>query len=513
MSTSATLSSTDAAILDRNSEYLGVSTLQLMENAGRSVADEISLRFGIGTTVAVFSGTGRNGGDGMVVARHLSSRGFKVHFQLVGNEQSIRDSSTISNWKSLKTMPSVKITSSSDSSMVTSMGSEVIVDALLGTGVHGKLRQPYFRAVQVINSNPGFKIAVDVPSGIDSDTGEVLGEAVKAKLTVTLHALKKGFSKAEQYCGEVKVANIGIPTEAQTYTGPGDVEAVSRNRTPDSHKGQFGRLLVIGGSETFTGTPALSSLAAYRTGVDLVTVAAPETAVQTIASFSPNLITLNLPGVAISSAHLKLLSSQFEKSSALIIGPGLGFARETFNAVRKILKIYLRMKKPLLIDADALKALGAVRKKMLNEFVVVTPHSTEFHSLTGKNPSSDFKTRAEEVKTFAATSGAVTLLKGYVDVISDGVSVKLNRTGNPGMTIGGTGDILAGVVGGLMAQGIEPYRAATAGAFVNGAAGDFAEENLGYHMTPTDLIDFIPRVLNDPMCHKTILEKKLRTSV
>ncbi len=485
-----------------------------MENAGRSVADEIALRFGNGTSVAIFAGTGRNGGDGMVAARHLSSRGFKVFFKLIGNERLLHDPSVISNWKALKAMStSVKITCYQDSSMISGVDSDVVVDALLGTGIHGKLRQPYLRAVQVINSSAGFKIAVDVPTGIDSDSGEVLGEAVRAKLTITLHALKKGFSKAKHYCGEVKVANIGIPPEAATYAGPGDVEAVSRGRRLDAHKGQFGRLLVIGGSEMFSGAPALVALAAYRTGVDLVNVAAPEMAAQSIASFSPSIITLKLPGSNLSSSHLKFLTLHFDKASAIVIGPGLGLARETFNAVRKIVNICINLKKPILIDADGLKALGRVKKRIFNESVVITPHADEFESVSGRDPARDLNSRVEEVRAFASTSGAVTVLKGHTDVVSDGTRVKLNNTGNPGMTVGGTGDVLAGVVAGLMAQGIEPFRAAVAGAFVNGAAGDFAKERMGFHLTPTDLIRFIPRIMNDPMCHKVIFDNQLRTIV
>jgi NAD(P)H-hydrate epimerase len=405
---------------------------------------------------------------------------------------------------------SVRIDLCQDSSAISSVVSGVIVDALLGTGVRGKLRQPYLQAAQVINSSAGFKVAVDVPSGINSDTGEVLGEAVRANLTITLHASKKGFGKAKHYCGEVKVADIGIPPEATLYAGPGDVEAVSTQRPIDAHKGQFGRLLIVGGSEIFSGAPTLVALAAYRTGVDLVYVAAPENAAQSIASFSPSIITLKLPGNDLSPSHLKLLNEQIHKASTIAIGPGLGLASETKSAARKIVDVGIHSKKPILIDADALKALGIVKKGIFNESVVITPHTGEFELVSGRAPSSDLNERAEEVKQFASKSGAVTLLKGHTDVISDGTRVKLNNTGNPGMTVGGTGDVLSGIVAGLMAQGIEPYRAAVASAFVNGAAGDLAEERYGFRITPTDLIEYIPRLLNEPMCYKTIFDRRIR---
>jgi NAD(P)H-hydrate epimerase len=161
------------------------------------------------------------------------------------------------------------------------------------------------------------------------------------------------------------------------------------------------------------------------------------------------------------------------------------------------------------LDADGLNALGVIRKKMFDGYAVVTPHAGEFHAISGKTPSRDTKARSDEVKEFASRSGAIVLLKGHTDIISDGTQVRLNNTGNPGMTVGGTGDVLSGVVAGLMAQGIDSFRAAVAGAFINGASGDFAEETYGDHLTATDLLEHIPKVMNDPMCHKAIRERRL----
>lgn len=497
-------------IVDRNSEYLGVSTLQLMENAGRAVADEIASRFGSGSSVVIYGATGKNSGDGMVAARHLAARNFKVTFRLVGNSALISEEIVSRNWLALKAMSStVRIEEYRDSSNVPECESDVVVDALLGTGAKGRLRHPILKGVQAINASAGFKVAVDVPSGLDSDTGEVLGDVVHANLTVTLHAMKAGLSKAREFCGEIKVADIGIPPEATLMAGPGDVEAVAIQRLPDAHKGQFGRLLVIGGSEVFTGAPSLVALAALRTGTDLVFVAAPEKAALVISSISPNLITIKLPGPNLSTTHIRLLRSQFENASAIAIGPGLGLAKSTILAVRKIVAYALQARKSLLLDADGLKALSAIRKRVFNSTTVVTPHEAEFLIINGKAPSRDLATRAKEVREFSARSGAVVLLKGHTDVISDGERLKFNKTGNPGMTVGGTGDVLSGIVAGFMAQGVDAFRAAVAGAFTNGAAGDFAAEELGYHITATDLLEHIPRILRDPMCHKTINQKRL----
>ena len=498
-------------ILDKNSEYLGVSTLQLMENAGRSVADEVTARFGAGSSVVVYGGTGRNGGDGMVVARHLAGRGFNVSYKLVGSSDAIADPAALLNWRALKSMYStVKVEEYHDSSSLSESKSDIVVDALLGTGVKGKLRQPILRAVEAVNGSRGYKVAVDVPTGIDSDTGEVLGGAVRANLTVTLHAMKKGFAKAKEFCGEIKVADIGIPREADVFAGPGDVEAAVVRRSPDAHKGQFGRLIVIGGSDVFTGAPTFVGLAAYRTGTDLVFVAAPERTAQAISAISPNLMTIKLPGTNLAPTHIRILREHLEKATAVAIGPGLGLDRQTVSAIRRIVLLVRQLKKPLLLDADALKALGVIREKMFDNSTVVTPHAGEFQAISGKPPSRDMSVRSHDVKALASRSGAVVLLKGHTDIISDGERVKLNDTGNPGMTVGGTGDVLSGIVSGLMAQGVGGFRAAVAGAFVNGAAGDLAQEQYGYHLTPTDLLDHIAKVLDDPMCHKIIHDKRLR---
>jgi NAD(P)H-hydrate epimerase len=253
----------------------------------------------------------------------------------------------------------------------------------------------------------------------------------------------------------------------------------------------------------------LVALAAYRSGTDLVTVAAPEKTAKIISSISPNLITLRLPGERLAPTHLRLLREHLKKANAIALGPGLGLAKETASAVRKLVTFALQSKQPLLLDADALKALGVIRKKIFGSSTVVTPHAGEFEAISGRAPSRDLNGRTREVRGFALKSGAVVLLKGHVDVVSDGERTKLNNTGNPGMTVGGTGDVLSGIVAGLMAQGVEAYRAAVAGAFVNGAAGDLAEEKLGYHLTPVDLLEYIPTVMDNPMCHRRILEKRL----
>ncbi len=490
--------------IELNSEYLGVSTLQLMENAGRAVASEMASRVSPPSRIVVYSGTGKNGGDGMVAARHLASLGYNVSLVLVGGEDNIRDKVVIANWQAIKEMQrSVQLRIVYDSSLIRVEDCEVTVDALLGIGARGAPRPPILQAVKAINESKSFKVAVDIPTGVDADSGETEGEAVKADLTITFHREKTGLARAKKYVGELRVAPVGIPPEAELFTGPGDVSLVARERPAESHKGDFGRLLVVGGSETYTGAPSYVALAALRTGVDLAYIAAPEKAAGVVSSFSPNLIAIKLRGDHLASENLDEVEIWLEKVTGVVVGPGLGVHSDTISAVKVLLDMVERRKLPVLLDADALKAFGQHRRKIETP-AVLTPHTGEFKAVSGKEPSQETEDRIEEVRSLAREINCTVLLKSHVDIISDGIKWKLNRTGNPAMTVGGTGDVLSGIVGAFLSQRYDPFRASCAGAFINGAAGDFVRSEKGYHMVATDLVEKIPMVMNDPMSHRKL---------
>jgi len=498
------ISAREMRAIELNSEYLGVSTLQLMENAGRVVASEIASRFSSPSRIVVYSGTGKNGGDGMVVARHLASLGYNVSLVLVGNEGNVRDEVVISNWQVVKEMQeSIQVRIAYDSSLIRVEDCEVTVDALLGIGARGAPRPPILQAVKAINESKSFKVAVDVPTGVDADSGETEGEAVKADLTITFHKEKTGLARAKKYVGELRVASVGIPPEAELFTGPGDVSLAASERPAESHKGDFGRLLILGGSETYTGAPSYVALAALRTGVDLAYVAAPEKTARVVSSFSPNLIAIKLRGDHFASENLEEVEIWLEKVTGVVVGPGLGVHRDTISAMKELLDTVERHKLPVLLDADALKAFGQHRRK-IETSAVMTPHTGEFKAVSGKEPSQKMEDRIEDVRSLAREVNCTILLKSHVDIISDGVKWKLNRTGNPAMTVGGTGDVLSGIVGAFLSQRYDPFPASCAGAFINGAAGDFVRSEKGYHMVATDLIEKIPMVMNDPMSHRRL---------
>ena len=496
------ITSKNMRALEVNAEYFGVSLLQLMENAGRNIAAEINSRFKKDQKVVIFCGLGGNGGDGFVAARHLLSMGFgRIAVILVGKAKDITHEAALANWLALQHLhESIPIREATDVSDLPKVEVDVVVDALLGTGTKGKIKAPISKFVEHINSMKAFKVAVDVPTGIDSDTGEVLGNAVKADVTVTFHKAKRGLDAAKSYVGELAVRDIGLPRELELFTGPGDVQLVTKMRISIAHKGDFGKALFIGGSEVFSGAPALMSMAALRTGVDIAYTAAPEKTAHDIASMSPNLISVKLEGSHINPKNMAVLKDYLGVVDVVVVGPGAGLHAETKEFMKTCVEAVEDAGKPLLLDADGLKAFAEF-KRPLKVPLVLTPHAGEFAILTGKTLPDELEGRVQEVKRTAAELGAVILLKGQTDIVSDGKRVKLNFTGNPGMTVGGTGDVLSGVVGALLAQKADPFEAAVAGAFVNGAAGDFVAGKVGYHMVATDLLDFIPQVLNDPMSH------------
>jgi hydroxyethylthiazole kinase-like uncharacterized protein yjeF len=263
-------------------------------------------------------------------------------------------------------------------------------------------------------------------------------------------------------------------------------------RDPWCHKYDFGSLLVIGGSRKYSGSPALNSLAALRSGVDLVTIAAPERAANIAASFSPNIIAYPLDGDFLSPKHMKELMELTKNKSAVVIGGGLTDRKETSEAVVKYLQ---RITIPAVIDADAIRAISGRKDMMKDRNFILTPNAREFEALSCLKPSNSLNERIKMVKDVASIPNVTILLKGHIDVISDGTLLAVNSTGSPFMTKGGMGDTLAGICGALLARGNGQFSSACASAYINGKAGSIAAKRLGESTTATDLIDSIPAAI------------------
>jgi NAD(P)H-hydrate epimerase len=497
------LTAEEMMIVDENSEYLGVSRLLLMENAGRSVADVIEQRVGIkDKRIVIVAGRGNKGGDGFAAARHIACRGGKPAVILIGRGVDIEGREAKHNWEIIKRMDwSMKLLELRDAVNLDVLRrgleeADVIVDALIGTGLRGPLREPLLSVVKIINSCKAFKVSIDVPTGVDPSTGEVHGEAIKADVTVTMHKPKRGLRGNEQYTGEVVVANIGVPPEAEIIVGPGDVRFTVRRRPPESKKGDWGRVLVIGGGWQYSGAPGLAALAALRGGCDLAVVIAPQSVSGAIRSFSPNLIVQEVEGFKFTPKHVDAVVRIAERFDCIVVGPGMGIDEEVFEASRLIIDKLRSLGKPMVIDADGLKALSRSLDVVKGAKAVLTPHVGEFKLLFGTSLEGSWADKALKVKRLAKEHEVTLLVKAHPeDVISDGVRVKVNMTGNPAMTVGGTGDVLTGLTASILSRGFSCLRAAAAASFICGAAGSLAAEEKGYHILATDVVDKIPEVM------------------
>jgi hydroxyethylthiazole kinase-like uncharacterized protein yjeF len=478
------ISEKEIKVLDRNAEFYGVPTLQLMENAGRCTAELVkSVVKNTKKTVLIFCGSGNNGGDGLVAARYLSQE-YLVSVFLAGPD--MKTEFAKKNLQKLQNDNVKLYTATSDVDRLVATH-DVLIDALLGIGLAGELKEPYVSLVNTINAaKKKLIISVDVPTGLGSSN------AIMPHHTITFHDVKEGMN--EKNSGTIHVVDIGIPQDAVTYVGPGELAVYYPKPAKKSHKGDNGVLLVIGGGP-YIGAPALCGLAAQRTGVDLVYIATPKRSWKSIAAFSPNFIVRDLSSDMLTVNDLPVIEPLLQKCTAVILGPGLGTAPETEEAIIPVVKRIISEKKPLVIDADAMKPVGEHLDAIRRSTTVATPHVGEFKKLTGVALSQDVDERITSVQDWARDLGITIFLKGFIDVLSDGTRTKLNKVHNEAMTVGGTGDVLAGIIGALLSKGVAPFNAARIAAFLNGEAGNEAFQKKSYGLVATDVIDGIPDVL------------------
>ncbi|NLX50367.1 MAG: NAD(P)H-hydrate dehydratase [Methanospirillum sp.] len=438
--------------VDANAIAFGLSSLQMMEAAGAALAraalDEAPAR------VLVLAGRGNNGGDGLVAARHLAG---SVDVEVVAPDGSTTpETASQADLVSRTAVPVHRVTCPGDLSALDGVfeGADLAIDALLGIGAAPPLREPIASLVARVNASPARVLAADVPT-----------PGCRADRILAFHRPKNP--------GAV-VAPIGIPLEAEVFTGPGDLLALSpRNAT--AHKGDGGRVLVVGGGP-YQGAPYLAGLAALRAGADLVLVATPAPLPY------PDVITLPLDGGVVGDSHLELLAAEAGRADSVVVGNGLGPGG---GPVAVALAPHCRA---AVFDADALRAPLPVAP-----VTIYTPHAAEFERGFGSPPPAEIGARGRAVR--AAARDRTVLLKGPVDVISDGTRVRFNRTGTPAMTVGGTGDVLAGVVGALLCR-LPPFQAAVAGAFANGRAGELAAAGRSAGLCASDMLTRIPRVVS-----------------
>ncbi|MFB6081965.1 MAG: NAD(P)H-hydrate dehydratase [Halanaeroarchaeum sp.] len=468
------ISSDRMAAVDRNAAALGVAQAKLMESAGNAVGRAVAGLVAPDSSVAIVAGRGNNGGDGFAAARFLA--GYDVTVHLLGRPSGITTEVAWENWEALQAAE-IHTETVRDSTALDLGDPDAVVDAVLGTGVTGAPREPERTAIEAINATDATTVAVDVPSGMDADTGEVADVAVAADRVVTFHDVKPGLVDRE----DVTVADIGIPEAAERFVGPGDLRQI--DRPGESHKGDFGRVMVVGGGP-YTGAPALAAQAALRAGADLAYVNVPEPVADRVQGYSEDLIVEPLIGTRLLPEHVDELVDRAANRDVVVLGPGIGDADDTQRAVGAFLEAFDGR---AVVDADALQAVPGVDT---DATLVCTPHQGELVEMGGPERD-DWEERATLVEGFAADLGHTLLVKGAYDVVSDGETTRVNRTGNPGMTVGGTGDVLAGATGAFLAR-LDPVDAAAVGAYANGVAGDAVVEESGYGLLASDLLSALP---------------------
>ncbi len=497
--------------LDRQAiEEIGIPGVVLMENAGRGAAELINDGYGDlwPGPVLVVAGKGNNGGDGFVIARHLMNMGWDVITVALAPQEAIKGDAAINLEVLLRSEGEVFFAPEQQELaefFENCYPPELVVDALLGTGLASEVLGSYALAIDWINASGLPVVAVDVPSGVDATTGAILGDAVCADLTVTFVAPKVGLLvyPAAGYVGDLATVDIGMPAHLLDLSGDEHLlvdEEVAASLLPqrpsNGHKGTFGHLLVVAGSTGKTGAAALTAQGGQRIGCGLVTLACPASVHDILEIKLSEAMTVAVDEVdgALSLQALEPLRSLWAGKQALAIGPGLGLGEETGALVRRMVR---ECPVPLVIDADGLNALGA-HPEFLKECdglqAVLTPHPGEMARLLGVSVAEVEADRIGAARSFATTYGVTLLLKGARTVIAftDG-RVCINRSGNSGMASGGTGDVLTGIIGGLLAQGLAPEQAAVLGAWLHGAAGDQVADRCGESgMTATDLLAEIP---------------------
>lgn len=503
--------------IDRKAiDGLGIPGKDLMERAGEGVAAKVrDLLCGDkeGSFVVLIAGKGNNGGDALGAARLLHQEGIRTQTFLMAKEVEVKGDAAfnLDRLNSVKAPLKELVEEGELEALREDLSrASVVVDGIFGTGFRGAVNGPAAEVIRLINSCPARVIAIDIPSGLEGESGKVGGEAVRADWTVTMGLPKTGLVRGEglDYSGRLEVVDIGFPAELIQET-LAELEMVAGEeltgllppRRPTSHKGDYGHVLVLAGSPGMTGAAALTSLAALRGGAGLVTLGVPESLNPILESKCTEVMTLPLPETAagtLSPDAKKPILDFCSRATVVALGPGLSRNEETGELVRELLH---ECPLPMVVDADGLNliagdvsVLAAARSPL-----ILTPHPGEMVRLAGLNKEELLADRERAARDFARKYNITLVLKGAGTLIaSPSGPLWINLTGNPGMASGGTGDVLTGLIAGFRGQGLSDPDAARLGVYVHGAAGDRAAEKVGrISLIASDLLTEVPSVLKE----------------
>lgn len=482
----------------------------LMENAGRGCVEVLAEYFDLrGLKVLIVCGCGNNGGDGMVIARHLKNRGSAVKVLLIGQKADLKGDARVNmvaaDKAGIDIIPVRK--SARFLAQIRAFRPDCIVDAIFGTGFRGEPRDPFVSIIEAINDSDTFILAVDIPSGVNGDTGAFKKTGVIADATAIMCLPKRGnyLYPGRELCGDLHLVDIGVPDKLMAEGYPqlisyDMVHQLIPRRPPDGNKGTFGRILMVAGARGYSGAAVLAARAAFRTGAGLVHLAAPRGIMNILEKKILEAVKVPLPETkyeTIDRGAEPILLSLIEKSDLMVIGPGITSRPETARLVRDLLP---KVRRPMIIDADALNIL-AQDPRLISKIrvpFILTPHPGEFARLIRSSPRMVNEHRIDWTLKFARQWGGVVVLKGAPTVIAspDG-EVFVNPTGNSGLATAGSGDVLAGMIAGLLAQTKAPLEAALCGAFLHGLAADHkVKRSNEYSLIAGDLIEQIPVTIN-----------------
>jgi hydroxyethylthiazole kinase-like uncharacterized protein yjeF len=487
---------------DEEAQKLGIPGGALMERAGAEMA-RIALEAYAPQRALVVAGGGNNGGDGFVVARELHRAGVEV-VVLATKDEYTGDPGT--NFEVLRNL-GVRFVGSEELEAELNRA-DLIVDALLGTGFSGEVREKEARLIESMNESQIPILAVDVPSGVDGSTGEVHGAAVRADVTVCAHAAKVGcvISPGREHAGEVVAVDIGIPPEADVepslvWTDAESLQGKIPRTTEPAHKYSAGALLVVAGSRRTTGAPQMVVRGAERTGCGIVFLVTSESSAPSVDLELTEALVHGVPEVEegyMTSAALERILELAERTSALAVGPGMGTGDEARRLVEGILN---EVEVPVLLDADAVTNLAetdALAKR--DAPTVITPHAGELGRLLGAGAKEVSASRLRTVRSAVEEHGCCVLLKGSDTLVAEDEKVAVNSTGNVALATAGTGDVLSGVIGALLSRGMGTYEAAQAGAWAHGRAAELWLEETGWpaeSLIATDLLPYLPKAFSE----------------
>jgi hydroxyethylthiazole kinase-like uncharacterized protein yjeF len=500
--------------LDRKaSEEFGISGLVLMENAARGTVSAMFRHFPdlLTKRVGILAGRGNNGGDAFVVARYLLNRGLVCQVYLLTAKEEVKGDAA-ANLEILKRMGAdiIEILNPEawEAQRAKIAEKEILVDGILGTGLKGPVKGFFRKIIDFVNSLGLPVVSIDIPSGLDADSGQVLGTCIQACMTVTFGLAKRGLlvQPGAQYCGRLVIVDISLPKpsiEAETIKDflieGSEFLPFLLPRNPDAHKGEFGHLLVLSGSPGKTGAAAMVCQAAIRVGTGLVTLGLPKSLNPIMEAKLTEAMTEPLPETkdhTLGLPALQRITELYSRKNALAIGPGLSLHPETARLIQRMVR---SADLPAVIDADGLSAfvgkIDLIKKN--RKGLILTPHPGEMARLLGVSVPEVQQNRIEVARKFAQENRLILVLKGARSIVAGPEGdIFINPTGNPGMASGGMGDVLTGMVGGFLAQGFPPLEAAKLGVYLHGLVGDFVACQKGERgMAATDLIEETPKIL------------------